>query len=245
MNDELLLAAFAPTRDYVQDVARVVGKVQQLFVEPDQHDWHRGLVVNELGIATQPLRGVASLIQINLRNGMVETGDSSWPLASTSAQDIFTKLQEWAAAKGSKKSPETPEFQTQSSTFDPAQAAQLLDAMVWSTTQLDELKAKLTTGLTSPVLLYPHHFDVSLSWFPDNDTQQLTFGFSTGDETIAEPYYYTTSYPESEAFTTKVLPTPAYWQKDGFSGAVIKYNELIHDGNPAQKLADYFTTLRS
>ncbi|HVA11241.1 MAG TPA: DUF5996 family protein, partial [Candidatus Dormibacteraeota bacterium] len=94
-------------------------------------------------------------------------------------------------------------------------------------------------GLTSPVLLYPHHFDLSLVWFPHDDERQLAIGFSTGDQTIAEPYLYLTAYPEPPGFTKLAVPEGAYWQSDGFSGAILPYARLSGSSDPEALFASY------
>ena len=105
---------------------------------------------------------------------------------------------------------------------------------------------------TSPVQLWPHHFDWAMSWFSGrtvpgvdaNDAgaadEQMAFGFSTGDETIAEPYFYVTAYPFPDQLPNAALPEDAVWHSEGFSGAVLAYATLVDAQNPAQKLLAYW-----
>jgi hypothetical protein len=88
-------------------------------------------------------------------------------------------------------------------------------------------------------LLYPHHFDLSLSWFPHNDKQQITLGWSTGDDTIPEPYLYLTVYPEAQLLDELELPEPAYRQTKGFEGAVLLYKDLAAHKSPVILLEDF------
>jgi hypothetical protein len=104
---------------------------------------------------------------------------------------------------------------------------------------------------TSPVQLFPHHFDLALSWFsgrqvPDQDPEneewsdeQMTFGFVTGDEAITEPYLYATAYPEPVGFVGSPLPEAAHWNEAGFSGAVLPYAALEQVDEPRQLLAEF------
>ena len=71
---------------------------------------------------------------------------------------------------------------------------------------------------TSPVQLWPHHFDWALSWFsgrpiPDDGSptgyrsvEQMMFGFSTGDVSIDEPYLYILAYPFADEWLETKLP---------------------------------------
>ena len=104
---------------------------------------------------------------------------------------------------------------------------------------------------TSPVQLFPHHFDLALSWFsgrtvPGEEAkreewsdEQMTFGFVSGDETVAEPYFYATAYPEPAGFVGSPLPAGAYWNEPGFSGAVLLYATLRQAAEPQQFLLEY------
>jgi hypothetical protein len=91
----------------------------------------------------------------------------------------------------------------------------------------------------SPILLYPHHFDLALTWFPWNDERQMTVGFSTGDEAVAEPYIYLSAYPEPASFGGLALPAGAHWQSAGFSGAVLPYGALRASTEPEKLLREF------
>ena len=104
---------------------------------------------------------------------------------------------------------------------------------------------------TSPVQLFPHHFDLALTWFSgrqvpgqeakdeERSDEQMTFGFATGDETVAQPYFYATAYPEPVGFVGSPLPEGAYWNEAGFSGAVLPYAALEQVDEPRQLLAEF------
>lgn len=104
---------------------------------------------------------------------------------------------------------------------------------------------------TSPVHLFPHHFDLAMSWFsgrlvpgqdPANEDwsdEQMTFGFVTGDDSIPEPYFYATAYPEPEGFVGSTLPERAYWNQAGFSGAVLPYAALVGNEQSRQLLTEF------
>jgi hypothetical protein len=116
--------------------------------------------------------------------------------------------------------------------YDAAQAKAYLEALSWMSQQFQVIKSGISGGLTAPVLLYPHHFDLSLVWFPWDDERQLALGWSTGDETIRRPYIYVTAWPEPEGFAGLPLPDGAYWQKAGFSGAILPYALLQTNAAP-------------
>ena len=108
---------------------------------------------------------------------------------------------------------------------------------------------------TSPIQVWPHHFDLSMLWLPgtkipgqdpDNEEyadEQMNFGFTFGDEGIPEPYFYVTAYPEPEALPTLSLPVGAAWNTEGFSGAVLLYRSLVENSDPGAYLLDLWNGL--
>lgn len=110
---------------------------------------------------------------------------------------------------------------------------------------------------TSPVQLWPHHFDLSILWLPgekiaDQDPQdeeysdkQMNFGFTFGDDGNPEPYFYVTAYPLPEGFPSLQLPPGTRWLTDGFNGAVLPYRSLTESGDPIGCLLDLWNGLMS
>ena len=231
---------FGPTRDYLHNVAKVLGKFQQSAAPAEPHDWHYGLTPVEVGLVTRELKFGNEMVQVvlDMAAGIVRIAGTQWSLEEFDAREILNNLKVWQQSRGYAGNIATPDFGP-AGQFNLAQS-QALHATFWQLTQYAEtLRAKLDTGLSSPILVYPHHFDLSLVWFPWDDEQQLGFGFSTGDETIAEPYLYITAYPEPATFTELELPNGAFWQQTGFSGAILPYAELRHQAQPERLLKIY------
>ncbi len=217
-----------PTRNYLQDVVKVLGSLQLAFLPVNEHDWHYGLQVTSRGISTQELTigGLQIKASLDLFRSKVRIGDTNWLLEDYDAPEILNNIWAWLAAHDQNVELEAPKFSVETSSFDAKQATNYANALWWLEARFKTVKSSLATGLASPILLYPHHFDLSLSWFPRNDSQQFGLGFSTGDDTIKEPYLYLTLYPEAVNFTSSKLPPGAYWQTAGFSGAILPYRAL-------------------
>ncbi len=91
---------------------------------------------------------------------------------------------------------------------------------------------------TSPIQVWPHHFDLSMIWLPgdkipgqDPDDEeyadkQMNFGFAFGDDFIPEAYFYVTAYPSPEALNHLEMPAGTEWCTEGFTGAVTRYRTL-------------------
>jgi hypothetical protein len=108
---------------------------------------------------------------------------------------------------------------------------------------------------TSPVQIWPHHFDLGMLWLPggkvdgqDSENEEysdksMNFGFTFGDEGIPEPYFYITAYPLPNEFPGLSLPPGTKWHTEGFSGAVLPYRSLLESANPADYLVDLWNGL--
>src|SRR5690349_19234027 len=116
----LIYEDLAPTRDFLQDVAKVVGKLQQLFLPADPQDSQRGLEVCDDGLMSQPfkLNGETYQAFICFSLGCVELDHTSWELAHHSAQQLLEELQHWVKSKGSDQIIETPQFVTSQPQLD-------------------------------------------------------------------------------------------------------------------------------
>jgi len=233
----------APTRDYLQDVAKVVGKLQQLFLPADQHQWQRGLAVWSDGLMSRPFapKGETYQALINFKEGDLQLHNTSWELAHhNSAQQIFDEMQHWLNEQGLDYRLEKPQLVTQQPQFDVDQASLLADALSWIEDRFEELQRPMRPGTFSPVLLYPHHFDLSLSWYPNQNERQLSIGFVVADNYIAEPYFYITAYPQPPKFDQTGWPSPSFWFNQGFSGGVLKYADLRAFEKPADLLEEFW-----
>ncbi len=64
-------------------------------------------------------------------------------------------------------------------------------------------------------------------------TAQLGFGFSTGDDSHPEAYFYATPSPFEEPFLEGSLPAAARWQTVGWQGGLLPYTLVRRDGPEA------------
>ena len=225
----------AGTRDYLRDIALSFGSLQRAFLPQHPRLWQYGLEVTMRGFCTQAFvanggeqRVLADLVKLKVR-----LDGERWLLSDLDGPLLFEKLQTWAGVDL-----EEPKF-SGSAEFSQEQAVAYAAALWWLDEQFRKLKDQITDGVTSPILLYPHHFDLAMSWFPYDDDRQLTIGWSTGDENIAEPYVYLTAYPEPAAFKRTELSAGAVWQSQGFSGALLLYAELQKSTNPAKLFGQF------
>jgi hypothetical protein len=202
------------------------------------------------GLSTQAftVKGEETRATIDLVRRKVRLGGAAWRLDEYNGPELFKHARAWLKDKGVDVKLEEPKFSQGKSVFDKQQAKAYGEALWWLDAQFRSFKVELTEGVTSPIFVYAHHFDLSLVWFPHDDERQLSVGWSTGDETVNEPYIYLTAYPEPAGFTELDLPAAAHWQVEGFSGAILPYAVLAASDRPAelfkQFAGDMFRTAR-
>jgi hypothetical protein len=214
---------FNETKQFLQDIAKVIGKFQQSFLVPDKNYWHVGLEVRRHGFQTQGfiLGGKPCRIVVDLKNGIISSSIESWNMGWTSPLQLQSDLEQWLHTIEQAKKIDHIQGLSKVSSIDQKEALEILNLLSNAQKILGSLKLHLPTGSSSPLLLYPHHFDVACTWYP-HEGQQYTIGMSLGDEHIREPYYYVTAYPETMSFASRTLQPPAVWHKQGFTGVVIR-----------------------
>jgi len=188
----------------------------------------------------------------------VATGKSlTESLRGQSALALAEHVQRFLAACGAIKDQNIDVSQIADVEF-PSYSAQAAQAIAHAlndvTAEMSELRARLREE-SSPIQLWPHHFDLSMIWLPghkvsDQDPaneeyadKQMNFGFTFGDEGIPEPYFYVTAYPLPAALPATNLPTGAQWKSDGFNGAVLPYRQLASQRNPGEFLHAFWSRL--
>ncbi|MGB3053162.1 MAG: hypothetical protein WBB42_19315 [Polyangiales bacterium] len=84
----------------------------------------------------------------------------------------------------------------------------------------------------SPVRCWPHHFDVAslITLDADADAEEarsIGIGFSPGDGSYDQPYFYVTPWPYPETADLPALAEGAEWHMSGWTGAVLTAERLL------------------
>jgi len=246
------------TRDTLHGYARLLGKIRAALTPRQKHWWHITLRTTALGLTTTPilisnftfemlLDLVKHRLVINTSKGESRLQDLTGQPLATLVDDTLTVL---AGMGISPQLDRTIFGDSQPRAYDKAAVARYWQA----TSQIDAVMKRFKGTLreqTSPVQLFPHHFDLSFNWFSgrlvpgvdpgdeENADEQMNFGFSTGDEGIPNPYFYITAYPLPDSLPDTPLPPDASWRHEGFVGAVMMYQALTEDETPKEKLFDF------
>lgn len=252
-----------PSRDTIHVYSQVLGAVRRALTPPQKHWWHVSLRAAAAGLTTTPVPFADltfdMLLDFTAHEFCLSTSEGDWwnmtlrgQPANEFAEETLTALR----TLGIDVEIEREKFRdTVRLPYDTTivedywQAASQVDVL------LKQFKGELREE-TSPVQLWPHHFDFSLVWFSgrlvpgvdkadaEHADEQMAFGFSSGDGGIQEPYFYITAYPWQDALFDFELPRGASWHKEGWTGALLLYKTLTESTQPKEQLLDFWRTVQ-
>jgi len=254
--------AIQSTRDALHAYAQVLGDWLKATRVKRKHWWHASLRPSLTGLTTGIVHAgadfeleldfVVSQLRVRLPQEEVNE-DLSGQSAASIASWLHATLTDIGADRSlvpAGKDRDDAAF----SGYSAAQAIALQEALAAVATALEKFRAGIREE-TSPIQIWPHHFDLSMIWLPgqkipDQDPadeeyadKQMNFGFVFGDESFAEPYFYVTAYPLPDAMPKTEMPAGTTWMSEGFSGAVLLYKDLVAMSDPAAYLQELWSTL--
>jgi hypothetical protein len=111
---------------------------------------------------------------------------------------------------------------------------------------LEEFRSKLTGLRSSPVVCWPHHFDiatlVSLEEGSPANARSIGVGASPGDEYYAQPYFYVSPWPRFDGEKLPDPPAPGHWHTEGFFGAVLTGEDILAMKDRGRGLMSFITS---
>lgn len=244
----LPLAEWRATRDRLHRWARLAGAVRRQCSPHRKHWWHIGLVPSARGLTTTPFgtpHGCAEL-ELDLHRGELglTADDAREQRIALSADPARGGRDELLAALGTLEvAVDLPRFDAAAGgEYDAAAARRYLRVLHAVASALRQLQAECHEE-TSPLQLWPHHFDLALGWFsgravpgkehcePDDRNESVTVGFSTGDDGDPEPYVYAIAYPWPADIDASPLPV-GRWHGPGWNGGYLPWAEAAASGDP-------------
>ena len=231
-----------PTIEYIRDVSLVLSSLQRAYIPKHPKQWQYGLQINLRGLVTKPfnINGAELNACLDFVTQKVRLGNSNWKLEEYTPPEIEKNILSWLENNGQTTTLEKEKLKGGAYKFSKEQAGNYAQSLWWIQNQIKNHSEKLSEGSRAPILLYPHHFDLSFVWFPFDDERQISIGYSTGDENIKYPYLYLTAYPEPAGFSEIRLPKGVHLQTEGFSGIILPYEELQSSDDPAATFKNYF-----
>jgi len=253
------------TRDAVHVYAQVIGDWRTSCLAHRKHWWQITVYPSVRGLTTGMIQaGIDFELELDLKADRLLAhvaggGTLSETLGGRSGRDLAGVVAGFLSDQGidSGLIPEDKKRESHDVTAD----GYSVDIAVSLGTTLRSINAAMTSFRapiaeeTSPIQIFPHHFDLAMLWCPgekipgqdpadeESSDKQMNFGFVFGDAGIPEPYFYVTAYPLPDALPGLDLPDGTIWQSDGFSGAVLLYRRLLKETNPEEYLLSLWNGL--
>ncbi|UCH49745.1 MAG: hypothetical protein JSU95_08290 [Betaproteobacteria bacterium] len=255
--------AIAGTTEALHAYAQVFGSYLEALRPWRKHWWHISLRPSLNGMTTGVIHApidfeleldpAHSLVYVRTATGVVK----GVPLRGQPAAELAGTISDFLASNGIDLSLiplQEPEEELSTTGYSPDVAAQL--AVAWR--GVGAAMQAFRSGIreeTSPVQLWPHHFDLAMIWLPgekipgedpddeESSDKQMNFGFLFGDSGIPEPYFYITAYPFPQVFPSLPLPPGATWHTKDFHAAVLLYRDLVNKDDPAAYLLELWNGL--
>jgi hypothetical protein len=251
----LPLVDWRATRDRLHGWARLAGAVRRQCSPKRKHWWHASLLPTARGLTTGPFAADDATAEIELLvyNGELRLSTSDgrdWrlPLAGDPSGKGRSALGAALTAFG--VAAELPALAPPEGIYDSRAAAAYLDALCVVAAAFRRLQAELP-GETSPVQLWPHHFDLALSWFSgrvaagnesateaEDRDESVAVGFSTGEHSDPEAYLYAIAHPWPEGVDAKP-PAAGRWHGRGWNGAYLPWADAVASGDAGAAVLDF------
>lgn len=258
------LRNWQPTADHLHAAARLLGFIRTLALPPQSHYLEQALRVTPLGVATDTLPGGGALL-LDFTHGafVYEPGRGQgevFPLAGRTQGALLTSLLETldepelggalASQPGVHVIDRALAYVQTRLSYNPPPRADLTgdqpldidtetgrgyaDAL-WSVFDgVARFRARLLGSMT-PVVVWPHHFDLSTLWFLDEPSERkphINIGFAPFSDGFPRPYLYAYAYPYPQPFNPPDLPAPARWHTKGWTGVVVDYEAIAGQEDP-------------
>ena len=228
------LIGWENTRATLHQAARVIGAVRAAVAPPEPNWTHLGLRVVPRGLTTSVLPAVGELLLDFLTPAIVYNppGQKSvaFALSRQTQQSLADAVVQGLAASGHPVAFKRDRITDRATfDFDPRLAADYARALYTLAEAFRVFRDDLP-GQKSPLVVWPHGFDLSFLWFATAEASEqaphMAFGFSPGSPGLDRPYVYSYVYPVPEELTDRDLPPHTHWHIEGWTGTVTAYDDL-------------------
>jgi hypothetical protein len=258
----LRLLDWQESRDTIHQYARLLGKIRTVLMPPQKHWWHITLYATAMGLTTTPIlvkdKTVELLLNFVHHSLLIMTSHGEKmeiPLPTQSIASLHHTVINALSIMNIKPELDHNLFVDEvPRKYDSEAVTRYWRTLAWIDGVFKHFKGELREE-TSPVQIFPHHFDLSMNWFSgrlvpgvdpsdeESADEQMNFGFVSGDSYIPDAYFYITAYPLPEGLTDTVLPKDAYWHTEGFTGAIMMYEFLQAADDPKTMLLTLLRTV--
>ena len=223
------------TRDALHQIALVMGAIRVACADPLPNDLHFSLDASAGGLSTGALKcGGALHFDFEMLRLAYAIGDNKVFSLDIEGQSQISLTRRLLAAIGEVGCRSQPSMKCIKSdkpfAVDRAQATAYAATLRAVFTTLSKFRAKLS-GCMTPLVLWPHHFDLAFIWFATERTNeqsdpQIAYGFAPFSPGLARPYIYAYAWSQPTGYLRLPLAAPAQAMTDAYTGLYAPYDAL-------------------
>ncbi len=231
------------TIETVHGYAKLLGAIRASMTPPQKDYWHISLRTGPLGFRTTPVpigdgHTFELLLDLVSHSAAITTSKGyTWnlPIEGQTLTAFSESVLRELGKLGISPEIDTEKFKDETERiYNFQHASDIFRYYSIFDMVLKEFKGTLAQE-TSPVQLWPHHMDIAFTCYTESGLL-LTCGFLPGDESIEEPYFYITAYPEIDDTSSVTLGGKAYWHTVDWQGIIYKYSDLLESESPREEL---------
>lgn len=270
---DLPLKNWEETKTTLHLYIQIIGKIRLALMPRRNHWWHVPLYVASRGLTTRPIpyRGIEFEISFDFIDHVLRITTSEGDhreitlrgqSVGTFYNEVFTSL----ATLGIEVQIRAVPYEHQSTipfaedethgSYDRQQVDKFFKILVWTDGVFQKFSGRFL-GKTSPVHLFWHSFDLTVTRFSGRRAPEMTgasrvnreayshevvsFGFWAGDEKIPEPAFYSYTAPEPQGLREEPLaPSEAFWgELNGGTLALYRYSDILNTEHPEESLLQF------
>jgi hypothetical protein len=245
------LFEWTTTRQSLHQAAQIVGAVRAAVANPEPNWTHLGLRVIPGGLTTGELPNFGSMTLDFTTQAIVFDPPDRDPVGFSLARHTQITLAE-AVASGLEDLgyPVALNYGklTGENIFEinPVPATDYAKILVAMDDILGAFRASLP-GEKSPLVVWPHGFDLAFLWFATGKTSEdaphMGFGFSPYSAGLERPYLYTYPYPVPDNVTNLDLPPLTRWHAENWTGTLTDYDHIVRQQESRALIEDTLNTI--
>jgi hypothetical protein len=245
------LTGWEDTCAALHEAAQVIGAARAAVAAPEPNWTHLGLRVVPRGLSTGLLPSVGELVLDFPTLAVVyhsPEGESvTFALDQHTPKTLAHAVENGLTTSGHPVALKRDRISDEAMPVaDPVLAADYANVLYMLAETFGEFRGGLP-GQKSPLVVWPHGFDLSFLWFATGDASEeaphMAFGFSPGSPGLGRPYIYSYVYPVPEGLTDHDLPALTRWHTEGWTGTVTAYDDLAGTDDAAAVVAATLRTL--
>ncbi len=241
------LSNWETTRDALHQVALTIGAIRVASSDPLANDLQYSLTVTQGGVSTSDLKIV----------GELKFDFASFSLTYLSSENDGFTIDATNHTQQSLMKAILEEFAKMDIILEPSMKHIVHDnpfeinkslAKDYATTidtiftALARFRARLSGGM-SPIVIWPHHFDMAFMWFAtesmdEHTAPHLAIGFAPFSDGINRPYFYGYGWSQETGYVQVALDPPAQAITESYTGLYAEYDTLRTEDNFNQVIED-------